>query len=1062
MATDSMTVNCPSCDAKVTAKAASVGKKIECSRCKNRFILEQSPAMADSPKPKKGSKAAVVADDEDTPAPKKKGGKKAAAKAKGGGNTKVMVGALIGVLALAGLAIGAFVIFGGGDKNAKTNPTTPANNNQQPAVNQNPNGPAPTGNPGEIVDETNTPKKDPDDQIPNTNPNPNGTGPAVNPPAGINPGPMGPDKSGGTGTGNPKPTPPALPKNKFADADLTNLLPGDAKTALHVRMDEVTKSATTLRSAFFSRTNAELFESSFKFGYRELSEVIHSYVGADRLPFVLLRTKSDLDPAWLSTLEGVGRTDTPVLKGKYLYRYVLANAFISGVEQSMNIGDLIGLPIPGIKAKEVNYAIGLYNARTIVVAEKNLFERFFNDLSANGFPAYKSEYKEPSVVVPTAPADGTGAAPGSPGVGPPAGIPGGGPGIGAPAGIPGAPGVGPPAGIPGGGPPAAGGGETAQSKLPRKSITSNPTYRTVEPALKKAMNQLQDEDTTALAFAEMVDQRGLNSLILKDISSAITSAAMMNILAKIRVVGFALTKLNTTRGTMTAYLDYSSENEAKKAIDENLMPMFNVLKAYYASRFRESLNVINGDTTPTDQNNGMPGGPGGMPGMPGMPSGPPGGMFPGGPGAPGTPGMPAGPPMTGGGRGEKEPDAGSPNGNQSGRPADDDDAQAPPPPPPPPPPPGGSSGGRPTGPPGGMFPGGPMGPGGMFPGGPAGGEGTTPGGTTGNGSKVTYSRSDTTVTVSGDFIWTKDQFDINLAGPMLRGGAVLTGKMAMFSGEANIFTLAKREIEGKPFDDIVKKTLNRDMTLPQGALVRTAGRERIVPGGSEPLPYGPEDRCSFFVPLLKSMSNRTAIYDKIDIEGQPWYGTKNLEAAETWIPELLVPDYPSNAWRANSELIADGRSVGATNFVALSGVGLDSARYDPKNPTMAKKVGLMGYDHGSKLEDVTDGLSNTVFLIQVPPGLDRPWIAGGGATLVGVDEKASDPAKPFLYKRPDGTRTTTVLMADGTVRTIREGIDQNLFKAMATRAGGEKIVDIDKLIPVQQPQTRKMELKASR
>ena len=355
-----------------------------------------------------------------------------------------------------------------------------------------------------------------------------------------------------------------------------------------------------------------------------------------------------------------------------------------------------------------------------------------------------------------------------------------------------------------------------------------------------------------------------------------------------------------------------------------------------------------------------------------------------------------------------------------------------------------------------------MGPGGMFPGGPAGGEGTTPGGTTGNGSKVTYSRSDTTVTVSGDFIWTKDQFDINLAGPMLRGGAVLTGKMAMFSGEANIFTLAKREIEGKPFDDIVKKTLNRDMTLPQGALVRTAGRERIVPGGSEPLPYGPEDRCSFFVPLLKSMSNRTAIYDKIDIEGQPWYGTKNLEAAETWIPELLVPDYPSNAWRANSELIADGRSVGATNFVALSGVGLDSARYDPKNPTMAKKVGLMGYDHGSKLEDVTDGLSNTVFLIQVPPGLDRPWIAGGGATLVGVDEKASDPAKPFLYKRPDGTRTTTVLMADGTVRTIREGIDQNVFKAMATRAGGEKIVDIDKLIPVQQPQTRKMELKASR
>ncbi len=1097
MATDSITVNCPSCDAKVTAKTASFGKKIECSRCKNRFILEQPAAMADDPKPKKGSKAAVVADDDDgdTPAPKKsskKGGKKAAAK---GGNTKVLVGALIGVLALAGLAIGAFVIFGGGDKDkqSKTNTTPPPN--QQPAVDPNrgtpPGGGYPEG-------------QNPEGSIPtpgSENPNPNG--PGVNPPMGVGPANPGGNPEKPAGQDPPKPTEPGQLKSKFAGSDLTNLLPGDAKSALHIRMNEITTSANTLRSAFFSRTNAELFETSFKFNYRELSEVIHSYVGSDRLPFVLLRTKNDLDPAWLNSLEGLGRPDTPVLKGKYLYRYVLSNAFVSGVEMSMNIGDLLGLPIPGMKVKEVSYAIGLYDSRTIVLAEKNLFERFFNDLSASGFPPYKSDFNEPTIV-PNVPADGTGGSPGAPGVGSPAGVgpgvgspagvgpgvgspagvgpgvgaPAGvGPGIGAPAGVgpgvgapagvgPGVgapagvgPGIGAPAGVGPGSPFAGGGAEGGAPKAPRKSITSNPTYRTVEPALKKAMNQLQDIDKepVALAFAEMVDQRGLNSLSLKDLSSAITSVAMMNILAKLRVVGFALTKLNNTRGTMTAYLDYTSENEAKKAIDENLTPMFNVLKAYYSSRFREPLNIIDGDTTSTDQNSGAPGAPG-MPGMPGMPSGPPGGMFPGGPGGPGGPAGPP-PPASGGSRGGKGSDASSPrNSNSSGRPSDDDDAQAPPPPPPPPPP-GSGGGGRPGGPPGGMFPGGP---GGMFPGGPMGGGGTNPGSASNNGSKVIYSRSDTTVTVSGEFIWTKDQFDINLAGPMLRGGAVLTGKMAMFSGEANIFSLAKREIEGKTFDDVVKKTMTRDMTLPQGAVARTAGRERIVPGGSEPLPYGPEDRCSFFVPLLKSMSNRTAIYDKVDIEGQPWYGAKNLEAAETWIPELLVPDYPSTAWRANSELVSDGRTLGATNFVALAGVGLDSARYDPKDPALAKKVGLMGYDHGSKFDDITDGLSNTIFLIQVPPGIDRPWIAGGGATLMGVDDKSSDPSKPFMYKRPDGTRTSTVLMADGTVRTIREGIDPAVFRGMATRAGGEKISDIDKLIPIQQTPSKKMDLKASR
>ena len=1060
MATDSITVNCPSCDAKVTAKSASLGKKIECTRCKNRFILEKSSAVADTTKSKKGSKSPVVADDDadETASPKKKDGKKAAAKAKGGGNTKVLVGALIGVLALAGLAIGAFVIFGGADKNARTSTTTPTNS-QQPVANQVPNTQPPTGTPDGNPDETNPPKnqgqpkKDPEDQNPPTTPaGTNDPGSTSVTPGGPPDVPMGlPGKGGGpraAPSGTPAPAGP--PKIKFAGSDLTNLLPGDAKTALHVRMDEVTRSATTLRMAFFSRANAELFESSFKFGYREISEVIHSYVGADRLPFVLLRTKSDLDPAWLNTLEGMGRPDTPVLKGKYLYRYVLANAFISGVEQSMNIGDLIGLPIPGIKAREVNYAIGLYDARTIVVAEKNLFERFFNDLNANGFPAYKSDYKEPSLVVPTAPAEGIGS-----GTAPGGGLTIAGAGAGAAPGggltIAGAGGDAP-AGLN----PAAGGGTPAQGRPPRKSITSNPTYRTIEPALKKAMNQLQDEDKepTALAFAEMVDQRSLNSLSLKDITSAITSAAMLNILAKIRVVGFALTKLNNTRGTMTAYLDYSSESEAKKAVDENLTPMFNVLKAYYSSRFREPLSIVNGDTMPSEQNSGgMPGGPRG----PGMPGGPPGGMMPGAPPGGSFPGGPAGmggPPASGG-RGGKGNDA---SGPLRGSPpsSENNDAQGPksfgggggaP-----------GEGGPPLGPRGGSFPGGPSGP----MGGPGEGQGTASGGSNSGGNRVIYSRSDTTVTVSGEFIWTKEQFDINLAGPMLRGGAVLTGKMAMFSGEANIFTLAKREIEGKTFDDVVKKTLARDMTLPQGAVARTAGRERIVPGGSEPLPYGPEDRVSFFVPLLKSMSNRTAIYDKIDIEGQPWYGAKNLEAAETWIPELLVPDYPSNAWRANSELVADGRSVGATNFVALSGVGLDSARYDAKNPAFAKKVGLMGYDHGSKLDDVTDGLANTIFLIQVPPGLDRPWIAGGGATLVGVDEKASDPAKAFLYKRTDGTRTTTVLMADGTVRTVREGIDPNVFKAMATRAGGEKIADIDRLIPVQQPQAKKMELKASR
>jgi hypothetical protein len=70
---------------------------------------------------------------------------------------------------------------------------------------------------------------------------------------------------------------------------------------------------------------------------------------------------------------------------------------------------------------------------------------------------------------------------------------------------------------------------------------------------------------------------------------------------------------------------------------------------------------------------------------------------------------------------------------------------------------------------------------------------------------------------------------------------------------------------------------------------------------------------------------------------------------------------------------------------------------------------------------------------------------------MGVDDQGSDPARPFLTKRADGSRSTTVLMGDGSVRTVREGIDPAVFRAMATRAGGETIPDFDKVAPKTKP-----------
>jgi hypothetical protein len=165
------------------------------------------------------------------------------------------------------------------------------------------------------------------------------------------------------------------------------------------------------------------------------------------------------------------------------------------------------------------------------------------------------------------------------------------------------------------------------------------------------------------------------------------------------------------------------------------------------------------------------------------------------------------------------------------------------------------------------------------------------------------------------------------------------------------------------------------------------------------------------------------------------------------VPELLVPTYPQTAWRATSPLVPDGRVLGGTNYVGIAGVGLNAARYDPK--AEPKKVGIAGYEWDSTLEEVTDGLEHTIYLMQTPPGLQQPWLAGGGATIRGLDEK--DPMHGFrhTYGTPDGKPGTFALMGNGDVRFIPGDIKPEILLAMATRAGGEDIAKaIDAAAPI--------------
>jgi hypothetical protein len=149
--------------------------------------------------------------------------------------------------------------------------------------------------------------------------------------------------------------------------------------------------------------------------------------------------------------------------------------------------------------------------------------------------------------------------------------------------------------------------------------------------------------------------------------------------------------------------------------------------------------------------------------------------------------------------------------------------------------------------------------------------------------------------------------------------------------------------------------------------------------------------------------------------------------------------------------------VAATDFVGMAGVGMDAASYDEKDPELAKKLGIFGYDRVTKVSDIPDGLPNTILLIQVPSAYKNPWLAGGGSTVRGCPETGS--VKPFVSEQPDGKKGTIAIMADGSVRFIPDNIPDNVFKAMCTIKGGEK-VDVNKyttLIPPPPTETAELE-----
>jgi hypothetical protein len=339
--------------------------------------------------------------------------------------------------------------------------------------------------------------------------------------------------------------------------------------------------------------------------------------------------------------------------------------------------------------------------------------------------------------------------------------------------------------------------------------------------------------------------------------------------------------------------------------------------------------------------------------------------------------------------------------------------------------PGGGRGG-PTGGGVGVRPGGPEGPGGGFedpnaPGAPGGG---------GDGpkSKIALSRRNRAVSFDVDLNFNKEAYErvYNLTEGVIvrmKGLVDMAGGVPRWNELAAATRLQVDKDEKKLF--------------PRGTYSRESGL-----GDRLSRTWAPNHRVSWLVSLLPYLGQED-LYNSIDTK-KSWRDEENLKRGQILIPQFLNPLYPRPAWRANVPSLG-ARDQGATHVVGVAGVGEDAADYRYDDPATKKKLGMVGYNRRVGPKDVTDGLSNTVYMIQVKPDLPRPWIAGGGATVTGIPEK--DSIKPFVTLLANGKRGAVVLMADGSVRVVSDTISDEVFKSLVTIQGGEETADLEKNAP---------------
>ena len=194
----------------------------------------------------------------------------------------------------------------------------------------------------------------------------------------------------------------------------------------------------------------------------------------------------------------------------------------------------------------------------------------------------------------------------------------------------------------------------------------------------------------------------------------------------------------------------------------------------------------------------------------------------------------------------------------------------------------------------------------------------------------------------------------------------------------------------------------------------------------------PEKRLSWMVAIFPyTMSG----YKSLLNEEKPWDDPENNPPRrQFWhhrMQEELYGDVEVFFCPARSHTTSPD-SACTTDYVGITGVGADAAEFPLSDP----RAGFFGYDRQISMKDIKDGTANTMAVTEVLDG--GPWTAGGHPTVRGL----ADDGRPYLGEGGQFASLhgkINVLFADASARPFAAALSPEVFEAMATIAGGERI-----------------------